>query len=109
MIKIDADGNPYKSSKDSVPSWRKTPTQHQIDVFRFGKNYKDIQDNRLYSAQSDLDEVVVTAPRINKVSSKKSDKKSSSNNNTTTSRVTTSAAPQEEKLTPEQIAESLRI
>ena len=47
---------------------------------------------------------------VSTVSKKKSEvSKPSSGKKTTTSQVTTSTAPQEEKLTPEQIAESLRI
>ena len=51
----------------------------------------------------ELDEVVVTAPKINKASSKNDAGKKSSSGKTT------ATTPQESKLTPEQIAESLRI
>lgn len=52
---------------------------------------------------SDKDNVTPNLPKKGTVSKPSSGKK------TATSRATTSAAPQEEKLTPEQIAESLRI
>lgn len=98
----------------------KTPTQEEINAF-YGydrekvdetvkkdrnerinsKNRKYITDKDLYGGE--LDEVVVTAPKINKASSKNDAGKKSSSGKTT------ATTPQESKLTPEQIAESLRI
>lgn len=124
----ELDFNTSRHTRDGVNdkkpeyNWRKSPTQEEIDTF-YGHDRKKVSEtvvkdrserinnkNRKYLVENKnenqmagtLSEVVVTAPRINKSSSKKSDKKSSSSKATLSS-------TQEKKLTPEQIAESLRI
>lgn len=111
------------NDKKSESNWRKSPTQEEIDAF-YGYDRKKVSEtvvkdrserinnkNRKYLIENEnenemagtLPEAVVTAPKTNKASSKKDTGKKSSSGKTT------ATAPQESKLTPEQIAESLRI
>ena len=111
------------NDKKSESNWRKSPTQEEIDAF-YGYDRKKVSEtvvkdrserinnkNRKYLIENEnenemagtLPEVVVTAPKINKASLKKDTGKKSSSGKTT------ATTPQESKLTPEQIAESLRI
>lgn len=99
------------NDKKSESNWRKSPTQEEIDAF-YGYNRKKVSEtvakdrserinnkNRKYLVQNEnenevagnIPEVVVTAPRINKASSKKDTGKKSSSDKTT------AAAPKEVK------------
>lgn len=69
-------------SRTISSGWRKTPTQEQIDRFRFGENYEDVVKARndyedsikIYgTSNNELDEVVITAPRKKSNTSQKKD------------------------------------
>ena len=77
-------------------------TNTELDFVSFRHVNPDYDTTKSDIATNDIDSTITE-------SKKGTVGKPSSSKKTTTSRVTTSTAPQEEKLTPEQIAESLRI